>query len=382
MGHAKFSPSAAHRWMKCPGSLVLCAEVDDTDSEFARLGTFAHEIAEACLVNNSQASEYIGNGDCDDDMAEHVQTYVDIVRGLSQGGKMLIEQQVGIPNMQVWGTVDAAVWVGDVLHVIDFKYGSGVRVEVKDNAQLKIYALALLLAMASVRQCPSKVVMHIVQPRHPQGGHTQFPMEAEKLLEFEADVVEAVEECEKAASAGRINDYLVAGDQCRWCPVKATCPALRAHALDKAQDAFAEPEVGGPPDPAEFTDRALAEVLEAIPIIEVWIKAVREHAYERVSKGGRVPRHKLVRKGTHRRWKDDAEESLRFMLGDDIYAERKLLSPNQVSKKLGKQMQHVVDELTTKPVGDTVLAHESDPREAVASADVFQLENEDVEGTA
>ena len=47
--HAVLSASSAHRWLNCPGSVLLEREYPDSTSEFAAEGTLAHEICELKL---------------------------------------------------------------------------------------------------------------------------------------------------------------------------------------------------------------------------------------------------------------------------------------------------------------------------------------------
>ena len=45
--HAKrFSPSAAERWMTCPGSVTACLDLPNESSSYADEGTAAHYMAE------------------------------------------------------------------------------------------------------------------------------------------------------------------------------------------------------------------------------------------------------------------------------------------------------------------------------------------------
>ena len=44
--HAYLSASASHRWLACPPSAKLCAELEDQSSPYAQQGTDAHELCE------------------------------------------------------------------------------------------------------------------------------------------------------------------------------------------------------------------------------------------------------------------------------------------------------------------------------------------------
>ena len=44
--HAYLSASASHRWLSCPPSAKLCADVNDEASPYAKQGTDAHELCE------------------------------------------------------------------------------------------------------------------------------------------------------------------------------------------------------------------------------------------------------------------------------------------------------------------------------------------------
>jgi len=58
--HARFSPSSAHRWMACAGSIALEAQCPASSSRFADEGTAAHELAAMALTANKPAAEFIG----------------------------------------------------------------------------------------------------------------------------------------------------------------------------------------------------------------------------------------------------------------------------------------------------------------------------------
>ena len=86
--HAKMSPSGAHRWMRCPASLLLEQTLPDTSSKYADEGTRAHAMAASVL----EGIEDIGPRD-DISMAEYIADYAKLVREYAEGGTLLVEQK-------------------------------------------------------------------------------------------------------------------------------------------------------------------------------------------------------------------------------------------------------------------------------------------------
>lgn len=400
MSHAELSPSSAHRWMACPGSVALCRGIPDTSSHAAREGTAAHELGEMCLKSHQGAAHWIGYSlhveeetfDVDAEMAEHVQTYVDVVRILQKGlapsqlpnrddyvnlGKLHVEQKVHAVRDVVYGTADATVVTPDVLHVVDFKYGAGVHVEVEENVQAMCYALG------SVNSTPDwggdTIKLHIVQPRHRLGGHSSWSISWGDLKDWGCAILLPAVERTKQPDAP-----LVPGEkQCQFCPAKATCPALEEAALDAAREAFGQfNEDEHALDPimpvvAEVSPERLAQILTAIPMAEKWFKAVKAHAAEQALAGVAIPGHKTVKVVGNRTWKDaaDAEAMLSLFVAEaNLKTEPKLISPAQVEKLLSKADWDLVASHTTKPDKGTALVPESDKRPAHNAADIFKTE--------
>lgn len=48
--HALLSPSSAHRWCNCPGSVALTKDLPNVSSPYAEEGTRAHRLAELALA--------------------------------------------------------------------------------------------------------------------------------------------------------------------------------------------------------------------------------------------------------------------------------------------------------------------------------------------
>lgn len=380
--HAKLSPSAAERWFNCPGSVVLSADIPESNSSYADEGTKAHGLAELMLTDKPCALGYTA------EMRDNVRVYVDHVKALADGPgiTLQVEQQVKVSD-DCWGTADALIWNPKLktLYVRDLKYGAGVAVEVSNNLQLKIYALAALLTA----EYPAEVIdVGVVQPRIPHADGTARAKEylAVDLLDFHADLLDAIErvkaahrfgdlvagwrasekQIDKDAAAEWEDKYLhptVKG--CQWCPASATCPKVKQLAQETAKQAFTVATVdnGGVRsyDPAE-----LADTLDKLPILEAWIKNVREFAYAEAEKGHAIPNYKLVEKRPSRKWRDEQEAADALdMLGVECF-EKKLMTPAAVEKTLPKDRKNLLEQLTIKESSGHTLVHESDKRPAVS----------------
>lgn len=355
MSHAKLSPSAAERWMRCPGSVVLSEGMPEKTSPFAEEGTQAHELAEAMLRNVLVAFDNA-------EMRDNVLVYVDHVNAL--GGTLHIEQRVKV-NEDVYGTADAVVWQPESrhLHIVDLKYGAGVAVEVHGNLQLKIYALATLLTFGYPA---TKVTATIVQPRcpHSDGPIRSVMFDVVDLLDFHADLEDAVVRVRKAQEDFQDDLALNPSEKgCRWCLAAPKCPKLKSKAQEMAKQVFVKGEAYDP--------KALAETLDFLPILEGWIKNTREFAYDEAERGNQIPQWKLVEKRATRKWCDEdipwrvLPKIFDQLQIDEDWTETKLKSPAAIEKMLPKEARELLDELTVKESSGHTLVHESDKRPAI-----------------
>lgn len=385
--HAKLAPSAAHRWMNCPSSIALSKGIPDTETPAAAEGTFAHDIAAICLERGVDAIKLEGRSDgvhhVDADMAENIQVYLDAVRavGLIFGVdviRTLVEQRVRLAGLfdQIHGTADAIVFSdrGRRMDVFDLKFGSGVYVDVAGNPQLKIYGLGALLTYPKIAERCDVVGLHVVQPRHRVGpAWRHVELDATELVLWGCELQVAAQ---RAAQAGP-GDNLAAGAWCKFCPAKTRCPALRDHATQTAADVFEDvtedlTPARTPPDAKALTPAKLGEILRAFPLVEDWMKAVRAEAYERANSGQIVPGFKLVQKTGHRKWRnDDAAAAEIEALGGDPWEPRKVVSPAEAERRVGKANKKKVAEFAFKPLAGTALVPDDDKREAVTPGSVF-----------
>lgn len=390
-GHAKLSPSGAYRWMRCPGSVRLCEGLESPDSAASLEGTFAHAVAAHALEFGVEPSADIqvvdGTHTVTPEMVEHLKVYTDHVRTVLMlgGGTLHVEVPVALqlPDsvLPVHGTADAVVIQNGELHVIDLKFGAGKFVEVLNNEQLRIYALAVLDTMAEQAKAANveRITTTIVQPRN-----TGLDGEAVRSATYTLDELQTWRSkfllpAVVAASIG--NALCRPGDWCEWCPGSAKCHAFAARALEVAREVFqpipatavAAPVLAPatPPEPSALPVESIASVLQHAHLFETWVKAVREEALRRAEAGVEIPGFKLADKWGNRVWTD--EEQARAMLegfGIDPYAPREVVSPAQAEKRLGKGGKDLVAQLTTRPLrGRELVSADAKPRPS--RADVF-----------
>lgn len=391
VGHSRFSASASARWMACPGSMVLAKDAPRKSSVYSRWGTAAHEVAanslysEVAVAAANSASIIVEGEDIavDADMIACVQEYVDLVRTLRDtlGAELLVEQRLDYGSMigstEAWGTGDAVLLTDDEIIVIDLKTGQGERVEAEGNTQLMLYALGALAAHPDRKFKTVRII--ICQPR--AGGTTEWTTTVDALVAFAGVAERAVDAVETAALCRDDQDlqrYLVPGEkQCRWCPAAASCPALRETVADAVAISSASPEEFGDaigrPKPADMADQWLSVAMQATPLVEHWLKAVRAEVEARLLASKPVPGFKLVKgKQGNRAWADEqaAEEMLtkQFRLKQDEAYDRKLISPTSAEKLLADASPKrwtKLQPLITRADGKLSVAPESDKRPAV-----------------
>jgi hypothetical protein len=414
--HARLAPSAAYRWMECPGSVTAAEAMADKPSTYAAEGTAAHELAALCLTGDKPPETFLAacidtraeNGqvvtahfpdneryfEVTEEMVEAVQLYVDTVKSLlprSGEYELEVEQRLDMTHIhgEIFGTGDAVIYQpkSATLHVLDFKYGKGVPVEVGENPQLLLYGAGAARRYHNRRI--EKVRLHIVQPRaqHHLGPVRSWETDPLTLMDFE-------DEIRVAASRAMADDApRFAGDWCRFCKALPVCPAARERSLRIARQDFDESsEVVVSEDGEDRTDKAapspstlsgerLAAVLKEAEFIGNWVKAVQEYAHSEAVAGRVPPGFKLVPKRAMRKWKGEPAEvhaalMLEGLSDDEIYTEREVRSPAQIEKVMGKKVFAAIEsDMVVKVSSGTNLVLETDHRPAVkadAAADFVE----------
>ncbi len=401
MEHSRLGPSSAERWMACPGAPALVEGLPPgPETIYQHEGNMAHALADYCfreMIAPSEADVVYGGEPIPAEMREAVQFFYDTVRAhmttMGPNVTLWIESRVTLEGLQppepMYGTADIVLVGYRQIHVFDLKYGRGVTVS-GDTPQLGYYALgAALMALRGdeewdehtpqewikkIEDSFDSIKVTIVQPRQGDAVRTSTLQDTEEgvesedqdfsptaLREFAARLLMAAERAHAPDAP------LVAGEQCRFCPAKAFCPALKSYAMVAAQTDFDVAPTQGPPAVETLTIEQAADYLAKVPVLTAWAEALKARVEEALQRGEDVPGFKLVEKRARRYWLDDAEQNPQVLkLGSDAYEEPELKSPAQMEKMLGKkQFASLLGSLVGKRSTGTTMAPDSDPRPAV-----------------
>lgn len=374
--HSVLSPSSASRWCKCPASIAMSMGLKEESSPFALEGSCAHAVAESMLTGEAFQAPKGAEDVNPDDFREEVRPYVDFVNGLKETYKdatVMIEQRLDISSITgeagAFGTSDAVVVADTDLYVIDLKYGRGVEVEADHNHQLAIYAAAAIEQFRFLGEVKT-AHMVIVQPRLNHQSTWSVPVAT--LMSFIADIREAAKEAIRETDAHpKELRFCPSAETCRFCRARGGCAALAKYALTAAGvDLLKDSDI-------KLNPEELAECLDKLPALDIWINAVRERAQADMQAGTQVPGWKLVKgRDGARKWAD-AKEAEKYFSGlgiaSDLYHETSLISPTQAEKLvkqkvLSKEQWQKAGALITRAPGKVTIAPQSDKRPEVHSA--------------
>lgn len=347
-GHAGASPSGAERWMRCTQSLGMSRAFLETlspnqldamaaGSSVSRQGTTAHAAAalgvdlamgtisqeehdahllELALMPEVESEAY------DEEMAEYVQHYVDLVSAFHREGRtVLLESRVTaiVPLVgemegevhELSGSGDTIVLPTDDISeivIVDYKHGEGIDVDVEENPQIRIYGLGALGLLANeegeLDVDVSTIRYFIVQPR--SGGVKEWVETVDELLDWRDEVLAPAL---TAALTGVGAEYVPEAEVCQWCVAKGACPALieaRVAAAADLFDAIVMEEIETP----LLSDEDLGKFLDQAMGVGKVLEELKAEAQRRLYRGQSVPGFKLVSYTPPSYWSDKAEEKL------------------------------------------------------------------------
>lgn len=375
MGHAKLSPSSAHRWIQCPGSVRLI-EISDVDtsvsSPAAWEGTLAHEAAEFTaayalgLTTQSERDQTefrwrrkVKKAEFDDEeMLEHAKNYALVVREIRDdagNAQAHLEKLVETGVPACWGTGDAIVVSDDNVTIIDYKYGKGVKVDAKDNPQLMLYGLGALKEYGDHLGPEDAVNLVIYQPRVSRTPLT-WAYTVEELTEWrDKDVLP------QARLALSTDGYLAPSEEaCRFCPVADTCKARAKWAIERD---FGSPDL--------LSSDEISEYLDVIPEIKKWCGQIEKKALAIATSGeDEIPGRKAVwnaRKRSITKVDEAVDKLLKAGYAREDVERKQTVTFNDLDKLVGgkDKLEELLGDTLEYKSGGMTLAPEDDPRDPV-----------------
>ena len=326
--HSLLSPSGSSKWLNCPPSLRLEQRIPNVSSEAAQEGTLAHKYAESIF------KKYIPI-DVPAEMEAVMKPYLDFI--MNQKGRKQFERKVTSPDKLYSGTVDVVITYGTLLHLVDLKYGIGVKVSAEDNSQLMLYALTLIKPTTTI------VKITIYQPRLNHVDSVTYT--PNQLKDWYKSYVLPRAQLALLGS-GEFNT----GDHCQFCRVKPTC---RKH----LEMTFVDPNRELP----TLNNSELVDVYLKSKRFKEFLTAVDNEVLRLLLSGQSLPGLKLVEGRSSRQVaKQDelvAELVRKGFSEDEIYQERKLVTLPKLEAMLPDLSPYII-----KPKGAPTVVPDTDKR--------------------
>lgn len=362
--HSPLGGSGAHRFMSCTGSFLLHREqlqagtFENVESEFAALGTAAHELCAKALFEVTEPYEFLGEkfggyiaGWPDGLSLDAAQIYFnECMRILDNAkdrmGSLMIEQTIHLPEIHplLRGTVDFGFWSrADGVKLRDYKNGEGIGVSAPGNRQMLYYGFLMIMSDQWLRSADRSmpVSLGIVQPNF--YGVFEAPDVWETTLGYVLDwghneLLPCMNDLMSRIQIF-IEDF-VTGEHCQFCPVMLDCPKMQ-----KAFKEYAEAS-------EDFITMLTNEELNAYYVerenVRRFMKSLENTVHARLVGGGSIPGAKLVEKKVNRVWKPGAVTALQVAFGQKAFKDPEVRSPAQV-EKLSSRGKEIALEWGYKP---------------------------------
>jgi hypothetical protein len=341
--HSPFGGSVAARVLRCPASVDLVAKVPAylcKPSTYADRGTACHAALALLLDEDAQSLEslvgktffnYTITRDDVENALRPVYEYVDALLD-TPGAQFYLEQRVTFPTIAgTFGTTDLLVRIGSTIHVVDAKFGAGVRVTALQadgdedviNAQLAFYAAAARHSLPEFFAGTDEIVLTIMQPMSIEPDAEMVSSVAVTHAELDEFIVAYRAACTEALGP---MPRLQRGTHCRFCAARPICPEHTKPLLDLAQFTAPTPSV------ANYL-QVLADGLELVDAIRDLRTALHDQAKRALENGFAVPGYALSAGRAVRQWRDESSAIAALIdLGfarDDIITEE-MRSPKQL----------------------------------------------------
>ena len=338
--HSKLPPSSAARRMACPGSRAMSERHGrNEESEASIEGTIAHEIAASILIN-THLNNVVYNALDHEEAFEGARYYASVVFNYLEFPH--VEQRVSCANIhpEMWGTPDAwgigqTVNSGDVtayktLHVFDYKFGH-TPVDAFENWQLLAYACGI----GAIHPDITHIYLHIVQPRDfiSPSRHKVWKLTAEELGTYYQRLVTS------EALAMSASPELKVGAECKYCPARHACVALRSAAFGATELAYRDVPQGIEP---RHIGHELKLLEDAAELLDFRITALRTEVQHLIQAGVNVNNYEIALSEGRMTWSIPTAKVLEIGLLAGIDLQKKdVITPTQ-ALKAGLSQEEIV----------------------------------------
>jgi len=348
--------SAASRWIACPASARLSAQMPYVEGgDAAKLGTAIHALAEHCYKTDSDPMTFIGKEfdriTMTEENCDFAKQYLDAIWAIHAEFEWNCDVEVekflpyiDTPTHKVGGTADV-IGINNShrkLIIADLKTGRGY-VDAESD-QLKLYSLAAMES-GGLYQDIDTIELWIIQPHH--GEVRKHTMTTQELVDWEHYILTpAIENALNPAFPPVPSD-----SACQYCAAKTICPA-QANMVEVVHSA---------PPVEVLTEEQISVLLTKFDMVEDYIKAVRDHALKRMEKGAVIAGWQLAPKRALRSWTDESGVVTHLLargLNIDQILKQELITPAAAEKLLTKEQRLGLDALTSRISSGLTLARD------------------------
>lgn len=415
MSHSKLSPSARHRWGKCPASVKECEGKISVSGPAALDGTHTHALLEDAILKGGviapadQLFEYDHDGEKfsfmnDAERVERVQFVLDyIVKRMAE-----IPIELGTPGAQVqifaerrvdpeWvtsvdeldGTVDVTLVCGSYFELIDLKDGMG-EVLAALNPQLEQYGLGVYSESVQDGNKFTHSRLTIAQPKMRLFGKPGI--DSVDVSDVEYSAIAQQIQSEVNATRVELPAYIPGESQCRYCLAEG-CSAPAKKALADSGVTFQDMSTQlANINESQLTDDQLRKIIESEGLWKLVIESAQIEAQRRMNLGQQIPGLKMVMSsGGRESWNLDDEEMIvklnRMKVPKDKCYKKKALTPKQAialrwkntkdedCKLSERQIENLKRDFIKKTKGSPIVVADADTRTAIAAAPTNMFQN-------
>lgn len=377
--HALLSASGANRWLECTPSAKFELEFPKQSSSYADEGTAAHELCELTArywlgetaeMTYENELEILSKGkyyngemqDCANDYGKFINEKLKAAQENCPDAFVELEKKLDFSEWvpEGFGTGDCIIVADDVLEIIDFKYGKGVRVDAENNPQMRLYALGALKRYSMLYDI-ERIRMTIIQPRISSEPSTSEMTFAELINWAETYVKPRA----KLAISGE-GEFNPNEDTCKFCRAREQCGA-RADKFLSLFDTFSDINI--------ITPNEAGEILERAAGMKSWLADLENLVTRALFEGTEFDNWKLVEGRSVRKFTDEiqvAEAMKKAGYEEAVLYKRELISLSAMEKAFGKKdVTEILKDFIIKPPGNPTLAPMNDKRPAVIPDDVI-----------